>query len=223
MGVTFYHVITIYILFVNGLFFKGIAMRYNNVDLLYQYALKYYHHAENYQQSILQGIIPFGLLLKKRAAIDPVSPDFNSHWNGILKDAERKLLTLLLEEVQKVSYRADSEFQEIIKKEHPNNYVKEKELVEKRNLKLKRLLEQSRKKKWHKFRNHVPAPEKRKSNNLLVSYYIENALNKTNFNETSETISMKKTKKLRRTAMNLRTHVYPYFMIVIINIPVVYL
>ena len=79
MGVTFYHVITIYILFVNGLFFKGIAMRYNKVDLLYQYALKYYYHAENYQQSILQGIIPFGLLLKKRDAINPVSPDFNNH------------------------------------------------------------------------------------------------------------------------------------------------
>ena len=103
MGVTFYHVITIYILFVNGLFFEGIAMRYNKVDLLYQNALKYYHHAENYQQSILQGIIPFGLLLKKRAAINPVSPDFNNHWNGILKDAERKPLTLLLDEVQKIS------------------------------------------------------------------------------------------------------------------------
>ena len=90
-------------------------------------------------------------------------------------------------------------------------------------MKLKRLLEQRRKKKWHKFRNHVLAPEKRKSNNLLVSDYIENALNKTNFNETSETISKKRNKKLRRRAMNLRTHAYPYFMIVIINIPVVYL
>ena len=119
--------------------------------------------------------------------------------NGILEDAERKLLTLLLEEAQKISESA--EFQEIIKKEHPNNYVKEKELVEKRNLKLKRLLEERRKKKWHKFRNRVPFPEKRRSNNLLMSDYRENALNKTKANGTNETISKKRNKKLRRRAM----------------------
>ena len=88
MGVKFYHVVTIYILSVNGWFFEGITMRYNQVDLLYQHALKYYHHAENYQQSILQDITPFVLRLKKRAAINPNSPDVNNHWNGILKDAE---------------------------------------------------------------------------------------------------------------------------------------
>ena len=87
MGVKFYHVVTRYILSVNGWFFEGITMRYNQVDLLNQHALKYYHHAENYQQSILQDITPFGLQLKKRTAINPTSPDFNSHWNGILKDA----------------------------------------------------------------------------------------------------------------------------------------
>ena len=122
-------------------------MRYNQVDLLCQPALKYYHHVENYQQSILQDITPFGLRLKKEAAINPVSPDFNSQWNGILKDAERKLLTLLLKKAQETSMSADSEFQESIKKEHPNNCIKEMELVEKRNLKLKRLLEERRKKK----------------------------------------------------------------------------
>ena len=46
--------------------FEGKTMRYNQVDLLYQHALKYYHHAENYQQSILQDITPFGLRLKKK-------------------------------------------------------------------------------------------------------------------------------------------------------------
>ena len=142
MGVKFYHVVTIYILSVNGWFFEDITMRYNQVDLLYHHALTYYHHAENYQQIILQDITPFGLRLKKRAAINSISPDFNSYCNGTLEDAERKLLTLLLEEVQKILESA-----EIIKKEHPNNYVKEKELVEKRNLKLKRLLEERRKKK----------------------------------------------------------------------------
>ena len=122
----------------NGWFFEGITMGYNQVDLLYQYSLKYDHHAENYQQNILQDITKtFGLRLKKRAAINLISHDFNSHWNGILKDVKWKLLTLLLTKAQKSSENADSEFQEIIKKEHPSNYVKEKELVEKWNLKLR--------------------------------------------------------------------------------------
>ena len=68
-------------------------------------------------------------------------------------------------------------------------------------MKLKRLLEERRQKKWHKFRNHIPTPDKRRSNNLLLSDYIENALNKTKANETSETISKKRNKKLRRRAM----------------------
>ena len=162
--------ITIYMLSANGWFFEGITMGYNQVDLLYQYSLKYYHHAENYQQNILQDITKtFGLRLKKRAAINLISHDFNSHWNGILKDVKWKLLTLLLTKAQKSSESADSEFQEIIKKEHPSNYVKEKELVEKWNLKLKKLLEERRKKKWYKFQNRVPAPKKRRRNNLLVS------------------------------------------------------
>ena len=116
----------IYILSLNGRFFEGITMRYNQVDLLYQHVLKYYHHTENYQQIILQDITRFGLRLKRRAAINPIFSDFNSHWNGILKDTERTLLTLLLEEAQKISVSVDSEFQEIFKKEHANNYVKEK-------------------------------------------------------------------------------------------------
>ena len=147
-------------------------MRYNKVDLLYQHALKsitiYYHHAENDQKSILQYITPFGLRLKKEAAINPISFDVNNQWNGIFKDVEQKLLALLLKEVQKISKSADSEFQESIKKEHPSNYVKEKELVENRNFKLKRLLEERRKKKWHKFRNLASAPEKRTDKNPLL-------------------------------------------------------
>ena len=47
-------------------------MRYNQIDLPYQHALKYYHHYENYQQSILQDITPFGIRLKNKAAIKPI-------------------------------------------------------------------------------------------------------------------------------------------------------
>ena len=98
-------------------------------------------------------------------------------------------MKLSLKEAQKIWKSANSEFQESIKKEQPNNYVKEKDLVEKRNLKFKRLVEEKRKKKWHKFRNLVPAPEKRRDNNPLLPDYIENVLNKTKSNETNETTS----------------------------------
>ena len=53
-------------------------MPYNQVFLLKQHVLKYCHYAENYQQSILQDITPFALRLKKKAAVNPISPDFNS-------------------------------------------------------------------------------------------------------------------------------------------------
>ena len=73
--------------------------------------------------------------------------------------------------------------------------------MKKRNLKFKRFLEERRKKKWHKFRNCVSAPEKRRDNNPLLSSYIENALNKTKSNETNKTVSKKRKEKLRRRAM----------------------
>ena len=168
-------------------------MRYNQVDLLYQQALKYHHHAENYHQSILQDITPFGLRLKKKDAINPISPDFDNQWYGILKDAKRKLLKLLLKEAQEISTSADTEFRE--------NYAKEKELVEKRNLKLKIVLEERRKRKWHKFRNRATVPEKKRINNPLLSNYIENALNRTENNKTNPLDSNMKKKKLRRRAM----------------------
>ena len=49
--------------------------------------------------------------------------------------------------MQDISHNSDKELEESIKKEHPNNYVKEKELVEKRNSKFKKILEERRKKK----------------------------------------------------------------------------
>ena len=62
MGLNIYLVITLYILSVNGWFFESFTMRNNQVDLLYQHALNYDHHAGNYKQSILEDNTPFGLL-----------------------------------------------------------------------------------------------------------------------------------------------------------------
>ena len=139
--------------------------------------------------------------MKRKAAINPISPDFNIQWNGILKDAERKLLRLLLKAVQDMSRNADKELKESIEKEYPNNSVKEKELVEKRNSKFKKILEERRKKKWQKFRNQPHVLSNRKSKNVRVSDFVENALNRNNSKEQNDTPSRMRKKKLRRRAM----------------------
>ena len=51
---------------------------FNEIDPLYQKALKYHHHTENYKESLAQDITPFGLQLKKKVAISAISPDFDS-------------------------------------------------------------------------------------------------------------------------------------------------
>ena len=70
--------IFIYMLSVNGWIFNVITMHFNEIDLLYQQALKYQHHAENYQESLAQDITPFGQQLKKKPAITVISPDLNN-------------------------------------------------------------------------------------------------------------------------------------------------
>ena len=82
---------------------------FNQIHLLYQQALKYNHHAINC-------ITLFGLRLKKKLAIIPMSPGIYTQWNGILKDAEQKLLKLLLKETQDISVNANSTVNEIIKR-----------------------------------------------------------------------------------------------------------
>ena len=98
----FYQVITLCILLVNGWIFNVITMHFNKIGLLCQKPLKYQHHAENYKESLVQDITPFRLQLKKKAAISAISPYFNNQWNNVLKDAERKLLKLLLKEVNRI-------------------------------------------------------------------------------------------------------------------------
>ena len=77
--------------------------------------MKYQHHAENYKESLPHDIIPFVLQLKKKADISPISPDFSNQWNNLLKDAERKLLKLLLKEVNEISNDANKKFDEQVK------------------------------------------------------------------------------------------------------------
>ena len=107
--------ITLCILLVNGWIFNTTTMHFNEIDLLYQKALKYQHHAENYKESLAQDITPFGLQLKKKAVISAISLYFDNQWNNVLKDAERKLLNLLLKEVNEISNMASQTFDEQVK------------------------------------------------------------------------------------------------------------
>ena len=84
MGLKFYYVITLYILSVNEWFGNAITMHLNKVDLLYQRVLKIQHHAENYMERLAQDITPYGLQLKKKAAISSFSPDFKNRFGGTM-------------------------------------------------------------------------------------------------------------------------------------------
>ena len=66
-------------------------------------------------ESLAQGITHYWLQLKKKAAISSISPDFSNRWNNFLKEAERKLLKLLLKKVNEISGNANRKFGEIVK------------------------------------------------------------------------------------------------------------
>ena len=111
-GLKFYHVFILCILLVNEWIFNAIAMHFNEIDLLFQETLKYQRHVENYKESLTKDITPFGLQLKKKAAISAISADFNNQWNNMLKGTERKLLNLLLKEVNEISNETNKKFDE---------------------------------------------------------------------------------------------------------------
>ena len=73
-----------------------------HLDLLYQKLLRYQHHWENYQTSLLEGLTPSGLRIKKRPAINSISDTFEKQWNFVLYDAEKKLVQLLLKESEHI-------------------------------------------------------------------------------------------------------------------------
>ena len=49
---------------------------------------------KNYEQSLLEGIMPTGLKSKKRPAFQPVLADFGLNWNNVLYDAEKKIVEI---------------------------------------------------------------------------------------------------------------------------------
>lgn len=91
-----------------------------NLDRLYKKLLRYEHHRLNYNESLLRGITPFGLCIKRRAQITPVSIDFQKRWDEVLCEAERRLVTLLYFESEHVINSLRSEYNSLIYDKCPN-------------------------------------------------------------------------------------------------------
>ena len=56
-----------------------------NLNLLFQRALYFEYHQENFRQCLSNKITVFGLRVKKSLAILPVNEDFHIKWHNILK------------------------------------------------------------------------------------------------------------------------------------------
>ena len=146
------HLIILYIILVTGMAFTNCN---SHLDLLFQKGIRYKHHHENFQESLANGITPFGLCMKKTPGIVPVMEDFHIKWNEILKGAERKLIELLLVESEKVIAKIQLEVDNSISTNYPDNIEAETKRLLDRNKHLERTLEQRRKKKWKKFTDCV--------------------------------------------------------------------
>ena len=93
---------------VNGMVLSGWN---THLDLLYQNSIRYQHHQENYVTSLLEGLIPFGLRIKKCLAFKFVSDTFEGKWNSILYDMEKRLVELLFRESEEVVLVVEAEIQ----------------------------------------------------------------------------------------------------------------
>ena len=67
-----------------------------HLDLLFQKALRYEHHCENFRESLSNNVTLFGLRIKKAPATVTVNEDFHIKWQKIFKHAEKELIELLL-------------------------------------------------------------------------------------------------------------------------------
>ena len=88
---------------------------------IYQRMLRYEHQHENYKNSLLNNITPYGLQLKNKAQIETISEDFSVKWTNVLYKAEGKLVQLLLKESQLMYDKMDKELNNTIKSAYPEN------------------------------------------------------------------------------------------------------
>ena len=73
-----------------------------HLNLLHQKSLRYQHHRENYQTSLLEGLTPSGFRIKKCLVMNAIFDTFKEQWNFVLYDTEKKLVQLLLKESEPI-------------------------------------------------------------------------------------------------------------------------
>ena len=176
--------------------FKESLMSHHISDKISRRMLQYEHHQENYRNSLLHGIVLYGLQLKKSAQIETTSPDFPAKWSNILYEAEHKLVNLLLHESKIMYEKMENKFEQVLRAENPVDYTDIIADIIERNVTLKITLRKRSKNKWRKFKRkkRVVRQPKRSSNNVLD--FTELALQRSIFKNVTE--NRKQRKKERR-------------------------
>ena len=120
-------------------------------DILFQKSVRYQHHKENYLKSLMEGITPRGLELKKRPAFAPILEDFTSNWDEILFKAQQDLVKLLLIESDGVIEKINFDIQQHLLEEYPDNLDNKRLQMEKNQAPLVHKLKKRRDKNWSNF------------------------------------------------------------------------
>ena len=103
--------------------------------------MRYQHHWENYQASLLERLTPSGLQIKKRPAINSISGTFEEQWNFFLYDAEKKLVQLLLKESERIVNEIEIQIEIEISKDHIKTGGTKRKQLQEKHLKYRQQLE----------------------------------------------------------------------------------
>ena len=131
----------------------GMVFIEGNSHLLFQKALCYEHHRENFRESFSNNVTPFGFCIKEAPVIVPVNEDFHIKCRKILKSAQKELIELLLLEsetiIAKIQFEVDNSVNTLFLEDPEEDRKDQKE----KNHKLKEKLKKRREKKWKKYTN----------------------------------------------------------------------
>ena len=112
---------------------------------------------------MLEGLISSGLKINRRPAFESVTDEFENQWKSALYDTEKRLVKLLLKELESVVAKVQSEIElKILDSETTFEVTLNR--LEQKHVKFKQNLEKQRDKKWKKFQqNAIKEQRPRKS------------------------------------------------------------
>ena len=86
-------------------------------------------------QSLYDGVIPTGLRLKIKPAINYISDGFEVQWDNVLYDAEKRLVELLLSESEILIDKTQRQMNEVIISIYDGNFEKKRDELYKKHTK----------------------------------------------------------------------------------------